>query len=43
MQYYTEYNNTYDNNDDSIYTFDIETSSIFLDKKTVYKVGDLDA
>lgn len=30
MQYYTEYNNTYDNNDDSIYTFDIETSSILV-------------
>lgn len=30
MLYYTEYNNTYDNNDDSIYTFDIETSSILV-------------
>ena len=30
MLYYTEYNSTYDNNDDSIYTFDIETSSILV-------------
>ena len=30
MLYYTEYNNTYDNNDDCIYTFDIETSSILV-------------
>lgn len=30
MIYYTEYNSTYDNDDDSIYTFDIETSSILV-------------
>lgn len=30
MRYYTEYNSTYDDDDDTIYTFDIETSSILL-------------
>lgn len=30
MRYYTEYDSTYDNKDDTIYTFDIETSSILL-------------
>lgn len=30
MRYYTEYNSTYDDEDDTIYTFDIETSSILL-------------
>lgn len=30
MIYYTEYNSTYDNDDYSIYTFDIETSSILV-------------
>lgn len=30
MRYYTEYDSTYDNEDDTIYTFDIETSSILL-------------
>lgn len=30
MIYYTEYNSSYDNDDDSIYTFDIETSSILV-------------
>lgn len=30
MKYYTEYDSTLDKDDDSIYTFDIETSSILL-------------
>lgn len=30
MRYYTEYNSTYDDDDDTIYTFDIETSSILF-------------
>lgn len=30
MRYYTEYNSTYDDEDDTIYTFDIETSSILF-------------
>ena len=30
MKYYTEYDNSYDNEEDSIYTFDIETSSILV-------------
>lgn len=30
MKYYTEYDSTYDKEDDTIYTFDIETSSILF-------------
>lgn len=36
MKYYTEYNSTFDKDDDSIYTFDIETSSIlFLNEEII--------
>ncbi len=36
MKYYTEYDSTYDKDDDTIYTFDIETSSIlFLNEEII--------